>query len=310
MTAGTPASKGAAKKRGLGRGLEALLGPKAAAEAPALQQAMPGDQLRTLPVDAMVPGKFQPRRTMDDAKLEELSASIRAQGVIQPIVVREHVGADGKGGRTYEIIAGERRWRASQRAGLAEVPVVVRVVDDRTVVAMALIENIQRENLNAIEEAVALQRLQQEFGLTHEQIADAVGKSRTTVTNIMRLLALAPEVRDHLEAGRLEMGHGRALLGLPPEQQVTVAREVLEKDLTVRETEAAVRRMQAPARVAAPPPASENADIRRLERELSEIVGAAIAIEHKAGGKGRMVISYASLDQLDGILRYFRPGAG
>ena len=186
---------------------------------------------------------------------------------------------------------------------------IVRDVPDEAAIAMALIENIQREDLNAIEEAVALQRLQQEFGLTHEQIAEAVGKSRTTVTNIMRLLGLSPEVRDHLEARRLEMGHGRALLTLPPEQQMIVAREVLEKDLTVRDTEALVRRMQAPARPA-PPPAAENADIRRLERELSEIVGAAIAIEHKAGGKGRMVINYASLDQLDGILRYFRPEAG
>jgi len=174
---------------------------------------------------------------------------------------------------------------------------------------MALIENIQREDLNAIEEAAALQRLQQEFGLTHEQIAEAVGKSRTTVTNIMRLLGLAPEVRDHLEARRLEMGHGRALLGLPSEQQVVVAREVLERDLTVRETEALVRRMQAPQRPPRPP-AAANPDIRRLERELSEIVGTAIAIEHKGGGKGRMVISYSSLDQLDGILRYFRPEAG
>ena len=214
MTAGTPASKGAAKKRGLGRGLEALLGPKAAAEAPALQQAMPGDQLRTLPVDAMVPGKFQPRRTMDDAKLEELSASIRAQGVIQPIVVREHVGADGKGGRTYEIIAGERRWRASQRAGLAEVPVVVRVVDDRTVVAMALIENIQREDLNPLEEAQALQRLIDEFDLTHAAAAEAVGRSRAAVSNLLRLLELPAEIRALVQFGSLEMGHARALLPL------------------------------------------------------------------------------------------------
>ena len=173
MTAGNQPAKSAAKKRGLGRGLEALLGPKAAAEAPPLQ-AMPGDALRTLPVDAMVPGKYQPRRSMDEAKLEELASSIRSQGVIQPIVVREHVGADGKGGRTYEIIAGERRWRASQRAGLTEVPVVVRVVDDRTVVAMALIENIQREDLNPLEEAQALQRLIDEFDLTHAAAAEAV----------------------------------------------------------------------------------------------------------------------------------------
>jgi len=294
------------KKRGLGRGLDALIGAASFGQAaPDAQEPQARrEELRSLPVDLVQRGRYQPRRDFNPEALEELANSIRTQGLMQPIIVRP------VGGERYEIIAGERRWRAAQMADLGEIPAIVRDVPDEAAIAMALIENIQRENLNAIEEAVALQRLQQEFGLTHEQIADAVGKSRTTVTNIMRLLALAPEVRDHLEAGRLEMGHGRALLGLPPEQQVTVAREVLEKDLTVRETEAAVRRMQAPARAAAPPPASENADIRRLERELSEIVGAAIAIEHKAGGKGRMVISYASLDQLDGILRYFRPGAG
>ena len=294
------------KKRGLGRGLDALIGAASFGQAAPDAQAPQArrEELRSLPVDLVQRGRYQPRRDFNPEALEELANSIRTQGLMQPIVVRP------VGGERYEIIAGERRWRAAQMAGLGEIPAIVRDVPDEAAIAMALIENIQRENLNAIEEAVALQRLQQEFGLTHEQIAEAVGKSRTTVTNIMRLLALAPEVRDHLEAGRLEMGHGRALLGLPPEQQVTVAREVLEKDLTVRETEAVVRRMQAPARPAAPAPAAENADIRRLERELSEIVGAAIAIEHKAGGKGRMVISYASLDQLDGILRYFRPGAG
>ena len=294
------------KKRGLGRGLDALIGAASFGQAAPDAQAPQArrEELRSLPVDLVQRGRYQPRRDFNPEALEELANSIRTQGLMQPIVVRP------VGGERYEIIAGERRWRAAQMAGLGEIPAIVRDVPDEAAIAMALIENIQRENLNPIEEAVALQRLQQEFGLTHEQIAEAVGKSRTTVTNIMRLLALAPEVRDHLEAGRLEMGHGRALLGLPPEQQVTVAREVLEKDLTVRETEAVVRRMQAPARPAAPAPAAENADIRRLERELSEIVGAAIAIEHKAGGKGRMVISYASLDQLDGILRYFRPGAG
>ena len=292
------------KKRGLGRGLDALIG--AASFGQAATDAQPGarqEELRSLPVDLVQRGRFQPRRDFNPEALEELANSIRAQGLMQPIVVRPI------GGERYEIIAGERRWRAAQMAGLGEIAVIVRDVPDEAAIAMALIENIQREDLNAIEEAVALQRLQQEFGLTHEQIAEAVGKSRTTVTNIMRLLGLAPEVRDHLEAGRLEMGHGRALLTLPPELQVIVAREVLEKDLTVRDTEALVRRMQAPARPA-PPPAAENADIRRLERELSEIVGAAIAIEHKPGGKGRMVINYASLDQLDGILRYFRPEAG
>jgi ParB family transcriptional regulator, chromosome partitioning protein len=293
-----------AKKRGLGRGLDALIGaanfgqgtqPDAA--------AAPREELRQLPVDLIQRGRFQPRRDFNPEALEELASSIRAQGLMQPIVVRP------AGPERYEIIAGERRWRAAQMAGLADMPVIVRDVSDEAAIAMALIENIQREDLNAIEEAVALQRLQQEFGLTHEQIAEAVGKSRTTVTNIMRLLGLAAEVREHMEARRLEMGHGRALLGLPPEQQVPVAREVLERELSVRETEALVRRMHAPQRPARAP-VSENADIRRLERELSEIVGAAIAIDHKPGGKGRMVINYSSLDQLDGILRYFRPEDG
>ena len=292
------------KKRGLGRGLDALIGAasfgQGTQEGPSLPRQ---EELRSLPVDLVQRGRYQPRRDFNPEALEELAHSIRTQGLMQPIIVRPI------GGERYEIIAGERRWRAAQMAGLGDIPVIVRDVPDEAAIAMALIENIQREDLNAIEEAVALQRLQQEFGLTHEQIAEAVGKSRTTVTNIMRLLGLAPEVRDHLEARRLEMGHGRALLTLPPEQQVMVAREVLEKDLTVRETEALVRRAQAPARPV-PAPAAENADIRRLERELSEIVGAAIAIEHKAGGKGRMVINYASLDQLDGILRYFRPEPG
>jgi ParB family chromosome partitioning protein len=218
---------------------------------------------------------------------------------MQPIVVRPI------GGERYEIIAGERRWRAAQMAGLGEIAVIVRDVPDEAAIAMALIENIQREDLNAIEEAVALQRLQQDFGLTHEQIAEVVGVAHHGPTSA----PARPRAGGTRSPGgwSLEMGHGRALLTLPPEQQLIVAREVLEKDLTVRDTEALVRRMQAPARPA-PPPAAENADIRRLERELSEIVGAAIAIEHKAGGKGRMVINYASLDQLDGILRYFRPG--
>ena len=292
------------KKRGLGRGLDALIG--AASFGQAATDAQPGarqEELHSLPVDLVQRGRYQPRRDFNPEALEELANSIRTQGLMQPIVVRP------VGGERYEIIAGERRWRAAQMAGLGEIAVIVRDVPDEAAIAMALIENIQREDLNAIEEAVALQRLQQEVGLTHEQIAEAVGKSRTTVTNIMRLLGLAPEVRDHLEAGRLEMGHGRALLTLAPEQQLMVAREVLDKDLTVRETEALVRRIQAPTRPA-PAPAAENADIRRLERELSEIVGATIAIEHKTGGKGRMVINYSNLDQLDGILRYFRPEPG
>ncbi len=211
-TASQPATaKPSAKKRGLGRGLEALLGPKA--EVPALE-ATPGDTLRHLPVDSLAPGKYQPRKHWDDEKLDELAESIRAQGVIQPIVVRE---SQEHGGKTYEIIAGERRWRASQRAGLTEIPVVIRAVDDRTVIAMALIENIQREDLNPLEEASALQRLIDEFDLTHAQAAGAVGRSRAAVSNLLRLLELPPAIRALLEARRLEMGHARALLTLAPD---------------------------------------------------------------------------------------------
>ena len=311
MTAGTPASKGAAKKRGLGRGLEALLGPKAAAEAPALQQAMPGDQLRTLPVDAMVPGKFQPRRTMDDAKLEELSASIRAQGVIQPIVVREHVGADGKGGRTYEIIAGERRWRASQRAGLAEVPVVVRVVDDRTVVAMALIENIQREDLNPLEEAQALQRLIDEFDLTHPAAAEAVGRSRAAVSNLLRLLELPADIRALVQAGALEMGHARALLPLAVPMAISLARQAAEEGWSVRQVEHRVQQLASgklpaePRKPAAKAPPRQ-ADIAALERELSETLGSRVDVVQGRGKKGKLVIHYADFDVLDGVLERLR----
>ncbi len=311
MTAGTPASKGAAKKRGLGRGLEALLGPKAAADAPALQQAMPGDQLRTLPVDAMVPGRFQPRRTMDDAKLEELSASIRAQGVIQPIVVREHVGADGKGGRTYEIIAGERRWRASQRAGLAEVPVVVRVVDDRTVVAMALIENIQREDLNPLEEAQALQRLIDEFDLTHAAAAEAVGRSRAAVSNLLRLLELPAEIRALVQSGALEMGHARALLPLATPMAVSLAKQAAEEGWSVRQVEHRVQQLASgklpaePRKQAAKAPPRQ-ADIAALERELTEHLGSRVDVVQGRGKKGKLVIHYADFDVLDGVLERLR----
>ena len=310
MTAGNQPAKNAAKKRGLGRGLEALLGPKAAAEAPPLQ-AMPGDALRTLPVDAMVPGKFQPRRTMDEAKLEELSASIRAQGVIQPIVVREHVGADGKGGRTYEIIAGERRWRASQRAGLAEVPVVVRVVDDRTVVAMALIENIQREDLNPLEEAQALQRLIDEFDLTHAAAAEAVGRSRAAVSNLLRLLELPADIRVLVQTGALEMGHARALLPLAVPMAISLARQAAEEGWSVRQVEHRVQQLAAgkvptePKKPAARAKAPQ-ADIAALERVLSEALGSKVSVLNGRGNRGKLVIHYANLDALDGVLERLR----
>jgi ParB family chromosome partitioning protein len=309
MTAGNPAAKGVAKKRGLGRGLEALLGPKAAAEAPPLQ-AMPGDVLRTLPVDAMVPGRFQPRRSMDDAKLDELAASIRAQGVIQPIVVREHIGADGKGGRTYEIIAGERRWRASQRAGLAEVPAVIRVVDDRTVVAMALIENIQREDLNPLEEAQALQRLIDEFDLTHAAAAEAVGRSRAAVSNLLRLLELPAEIRALVQSGALEMGHARALLPLAVPMAISLAKQAAELGWSVREVEHRVQQLSSGKAPSAPKKAGAKAkpqaDIVALERELSETLGTRINVLHGRGGRGRLVIHYSDLESLDGVLERLR----
>ena len=297
-----------AKKRGLGRGLEALLGPKGAATATApaqVEQPQPGDVLRTLPVAQLQPGKYQPRKDMDPDKLEELSASIRAQGVIQPIVVREL--APGQ----YEIVAGERRWRASQLAGLSEVPVVLRELDDRTVIAMALIENIQREDLNPLEEAQALQRLIDEFDLTHAAAADAVGRSRAAVSNLLRLLELPPAIRALLEARRLEMGHARALLTLSPELASKLASEAAEHGWSVREVEHRAAQFAAgklptsskkkPGGKAAAAP-----DIASLENELSESLGAKVSIQNGRGNKGKLVIHYANLDALDGVLERLR----
>ena len=299
-----PASKPApAKKRGLGRGLEALLGPRAAAEAPKLE-ATPQDTLRKLRVDALSPGKYQPRKRMDEAKLGELAESIKAQGVIQPIVVRETAAG-------FEIIAGERRWRASQLAGLDEIPVVVREVDDRTVVAMALIENIQREDLNPLEEAQALQRLIDEFDLTHAQAAEAVGRSRAAVSNLLRLLELPADIRTLVETRALEMGHARALLTLAPQAAIALARQAAEHGWSVREVEHRVQQLGAgmlptggmAAKAARPRP---QADIEALERELSESLGARVNVLHGRAGKGRLVIHYADLDALDGVLERLR----
>jgi ParB family chromosome partitioning protein len=296
----------ATKKRGLGRGLEALLGPKAAAEAPALE-ATPADTLRMLPVDALTPGKYQPRRAMDPAKLTELAESIKAQGVIQPVVVREI--ARDKGGKVYEIIAGERRWRASQQAGLKEIPVVVREVDDRTVVAMALIENIQREDLNPLEEAQALQRLIDEFDLTHAQAAEAVGRSRAAVSNLLRLLELPADIRTLVETRAIEMGHARALLSLTPQAAIALARQAVDNGWSVREVEHRVQQLSAgqvptasKAKAANGAKAKPQADIVALERDLSESLGAKVNVLHGRGGKGRLVIHYTDLDTLDGLL--------
>ena len=292
----------APKKRGLGRGLEALLGPKAAETPP--PEAQPGEALRTLPVQQLQPGKYQPRMQMDASKLTELAESIKAQGVIQPIVVREL--SPGK----FEIVAGERRWRASQEAGLAEVPVVVRELDDRTVIAMALIENIQREDLNPLEEAQALQRLIDEFDLTHAAAAEAVGRSRAAVSNLLRLLELPAEIRALVQAGSIEMGHARALLPLAAPMAISLARQAAEHGWSVREVEHRVQQL-ASGKVTAPPKkaapkARPQADIVALERELSESLGSRVDVVPGRGKKGKLVIHYADFDVLDGVLERLR----
>jgi ParB family transcriptional regulator, chromosome partitioning protein len=293
----------ATKKRGLGRGLDALLGgaPAGTAKQPATKAATaPADsELRSMPVDIIQRGRYQPRHDMHTESLDELADSIRAQGVVQPIVVRP-VGKD-----RYEIIAGERRWRAAQLAGLQEIPVVVRDVPDRAAIAMALIENIQRENLNPMEEAHALQRLIDEFEMTHQQAAEAVGRSRTGVTNLLRLLELAEDVKALLEKGQLEMGHARALLGLKGHAQSDAARQVAAKGLSVRETEQLVRRLLQPAAAPKAPPRVDP-DIRRLQEDLSERLGAAVQVQHGPKGKGKLVIQYNSADELEGILAHIR----
>lgn len=289
----------AAKKRGLGRGLDALLGGN---NATVLQEeASKADtrELQNLPLDLIQRGKYQPRRDMDPTALEELAQSIKAQGVMQPIVVRPI------GGGRFEIIAGERRWRASQQAGLDRIPALVREVPDEAAIAMALIENIQREDLSPIEEAVALQRLQQEFQLTQQQVAEAVGKSRVTITNLLRLIGLPEEVKTLLAHGDLEMGHARALLGLPLERQVEGARHVVARGLTVRQTEALVRQWLN-TREKSVEAVKSDPDISRLEQRLAERLGAPVQIKHGQKGKGQLVIRYNSLDELQGVLAHIR----
>ena len=312
------------KKPALGRGLADLLGgakSRAAAPATPVPVAAPagataaagsaprGDELAHLPVGELTRGKYQPRVDMRQEALEELAISIRNQGVIQPIVVRPLAAASN--GAKYEIIAGERRWRAAQIAGLATIPAVIRRVPDEAAIAMALIENIQRENLNPLEEARALERLIAEFGVTHQQAADAVGRSRAAVSNLLRLLELAPEVADMVEKRQLEMGHARALLALPNRrQQLEAARRVVEEGLSVRSTEALVRQLVAPPQTAAK--ASDAAkqqsdpDVLALQRDLSERLGAKVLIQQGSGGKGRLAIAYNSLEELDGILTHIR----
>jgi ParB family transcriptional regulator, chromosome partitioning protein len=298
------------KKPTLGRGLADLLGQRAR-PFPDNGQACPapvlGDELAKLPVDLLQRGRYQPRIDMRQETLQELADSIKAQGVVQPIVVRP-IGTPGLGeSQRYEIIAGERRWRAAQLAGLTEIPALIRRVPDEAAIAMALIENIQRENLNPLEEARALDRLITEFHMTHQQAADAVGRSRAAVTNLLRLLDLPPEVSERVEKREIEMGHARALLGLAERrQQVEIATIVAGKGLSVRETEAMVRKLQEPAKPAAEQAVPESSDpnVRRLETELAEKLGAKVAIQHSSSGKGKLVVAYNSLDELDGILAH------
>jgi len=299
------------RKRGLGRGLDALLGGarELSSDAPGEGGDAGGGEVAgqeavtSLPIEMIARGRYQPRRDFDPDSLRELADSIAAQGVIQPIVVRP-IGEE-----RYEIVAGERRWRASQQAGLAEIPVVVREVDEQSAIAIALIENIQRDDLNPLEEASGLQRLLTEFGLTHQRVAEAVGKSRTTVTNLLRLMELNDDVKQYLQDGRMEMGHARALLGLRGPQQSKAADQVVSRGLSVRETEKLVRRLQTQDQeqpVSTGPKTIQDPNILRLEEDLGERLGTRVQIQHGNRGMGKLVIAYNSLDELDGILAHIK----
>ena len=284
-----------AKKRGLGRGLDALLGESTEdagdADAGTLQQ---------LPVECLERGRYQPRRHMDPTALQELADSVASQGVVQPLVVRPLAE------ERFEIIAGERRWRAAQLAGLSVVPAIVRDIPDEVAVAVALIENIQREDLNPLEEAVTLRRLIDEFGMTHQAVSEAVGRSRASVSNLLRLLDLAPEVRERIEQGELDMGHARALAALPAARQGEAAARVAQRGLTVRATEALVRRMLEGEDGSTSATREPDPDGRRLQDDLADRLGARVQIEQGKQGKGRLVIQYGSLDELDGIIGRIR----
>lgn len=287
------------KKKRLGRGLEALLGASdvSAGQSVNTSTSSASNYPTSLPVEKMQRGEYQPRTNMDRDSLEELAASIKSQGIIQPILVRPISGD------RYEIIAGERRWRAAQIAQLAEVPVLVRDIPDEATLAVALIENIQRENLNPVEEAVGLKRLMDEFELTHEEMAKSVGRSRTAVTNLIRLLGLSHGARQLLEHRKIEMGHARALLGLPVEKQDFAAAEVYAKKLSVRQTEALVRSYAQPKK--APTKRPKSSDIQSLEENLAEKLGTRVSVEDR-NGKGKLIIEYKSLDILDGILEHIK----
>ena len=297
----------ATKRKGLGRGLDALLGgasakkeaesSTAASDASTTDGPTNDEELKHIPVDLIQRGKYQPRRDMHAEALEELAESIKAQGIMQPIVLRP-ISSD-----KYEIIAGERRWRAAQLAGLDQIPALIRHVSDEAAIAMALIENIQREDLNPIEEATALKRLQDEFELTHQEVAQAVGKSRTAVTNLLRLISLDNEVKKLLENGDIEMGHARSVLSLEPLQQRSAAQQVVAKALSVRQTEALVRRLLEDKQHLKSNKES-NADLQKLEEGLGEKIGVPVTIQHNAKGKGKLILSYNNLDELDGILAH------
>jgi ParB family chromosome partitioning protein len=314
----------ATKRPSLGRGLEALLGsvtpaspaqatpataPAAAAPSEPARPAAPRDEeLTRLPVDLLQRGRYQPRLDMRPESLQELADSIRAQGVVQPIVVRPLAAQKTGEPIRYEIIAGERRWRAAQMAGLHDIPAVVRIVGDEAAVAMSLIENIQRENLNPLEEARALDRLIREFDVTHQQAADAVGRSRAAVSNLLRLLELTEEVKQLVEQRQIEMGHARALLALTqPRQQSEVGALVAKKGLSVRETEALVKKMLTPGQdIRDREPERRDPNITKLEQDLADKLGAKVQLQHAAKGKGKLVINYNSLDELDGILAHLQ----
>lgn len=287
------------KKRGLGKSLDALLaftdtnGQNVVDFEPLHQ-----DTIVKLHIDELQRGKYQPRREMDNEALEDLASSIRQQGILQPIIVR-------KSGNKYEIIAGERRWRAAQIAGLHDVPVIIRQLSDEAAIAIALIENIQRENLNPIEEAIALHRLIEEFGMTHQQVAEAIGKSRTTVTNLLRLLALPEEIKILLGKGQIEMGHARALITIPENSQLQIARSIVEKSLSVRETENLVRRFQSPVSIKNKNKTID-ADLLDIQEALTRQLKLRVALQCNAKGKGKLTIHYRSLAELDSLLVHFQ----
>ena len=291
-------------KKRLGRGLDALLSKPATQTAAA--GGASGDSLRQIPVELLQRGQYQPRVDIRQDTLEDLANSIKAQGVVQPIVARPIAGT---GTQNYEIVAGDRRWRAAQLAGLAEIPAVVKDIPDEAAIAMALIENIQRENLNPLEEARALDRLIREFDLTHAEAATAVGRSRAAVSNLLRLQELSEKVKAMLESRQIEMGHARALLAISSAvQQHDAARQVVKKSLSVRETERLVRQMLGKGDTKKAPQAAVtgNADIRRLEIEISEKLGAKVSVKHTKKGSGKVVIGYNNLDELDGILKHIK----